>query len=65
MSVVGVLLKNDDSTLRVWDADSHAALWILEDQVTGVQACAFSLYGSRIVSASADSTLRIDGKSVV
>jgi WD40 repeat protein len=50
---------SEDSTLKLWDAQTGAELATLAGHTNSVAACAFSLDGSRIVSASQDETLKL------
>ena len=46
-------------TLKLWDAQTGAELATLAGHAGEVRACAFSPDGRRIVSASADNTLKL------
>ena len=48
-----------DNTVRVWEAASGAELLVLRGHEGAVNAAGFSPDGARIVSASADKTVRV------
>ncbi len=54
-----IVSGSEDNTLRLWDAETGAALMTLNGHQDGVSSCAFSPDGRRIVSGSYDNTLRL------
>jgi hypothetical protein len=54
-----IVTASADSTARIWDAATGAALATLRGHTGAVAAAAFGPDGSRIVTASADRTARI------
>jgi len=54
-----IVTAGDDSTARLWDADSGKEIRRFEGHSGGILACAFSPDGKRIVTAGDDSTARL------
>ncbi|XRB03834.1 EF-hand domain-containing protein [Pycnococcus provasolii] len=51
--------RNDDKTVRVWDATTGACISVLNGHSDQVTSASYSADGTRIVSASRDKTIRI------
>ena len=51
-----------DNTIKIWDANTGECFQTLEEHSADIFSVAFSLNGSRIVSGSADGTVRIWGE---
>jgi F-box/WD-40 domain protein 7 len=49
---------SSDSTIRVWDADTHKCLATLEGHTVGSVLC-LTLYGNKLFSGSYDRTIRV------
>ena len=58
-----IVSASDDKTLRIWDVESGQNLRTLSGYRSPVLGCAWSPDGRRIVSASADNTLRLTALS--
>jgi integrase len=59
-----VVTASDDTTARIWDAESSKEIAVLEGHIDTVNAAGFSSDGKRVVTASDDTTARIwDGES--
>ena len=54
-----IVTASDDSSARLWDAESHAQIDMLEGHGDWVLSAQFSADGERIVTASADDTARL------
>ena len=53
------MTASDDSTARIWDAESGKEIAVLKGHDGAVRSAAFSGDGKRVVTASADKTARI------
>jgi WD40 repeat protein len=53
-----LVTASDDHTVRIWDAATGEALWVLDHQ-SNVSTAAFSPDGKRVVTASLDHTARV------
>ena len=54
-----VVSASNDTTLKLWDADTGAAIRVLRGHAGGVLCAAFSPDGTRVVSGSRDDTLKL------
>ena len=54
-----VVSASEDSTLKIWEAESGECVGTLAGHTAGVSSCGWSPDGRRVVSASEDGTLKI------